>query len=136
MVRYLVGGESLETAIERSSKILTKWKGHEETLNVTTKALELAQQPSSDHIANIRTIGEGWVGEEAMAIALYSALVSKTYVEVIRIAANHDGDSDSTGSIAGQLWGAWKGLESIPHEWVTRLDVVVPLLHLVRQSFG
>lgn len=136
IVRYLVGGESLETAIERSCKILTKWKGHEETLNVTTRALELARQPSPDHCANIKAIGEGWVGEEALAIAIYAALVGKTYVEVIKIATNHDGDSDSTASIAGQFWGAWKGLEGIPHEWVTRLDVLVPLLHLVRQSFG
>jgi hypothetical protein len=45
------------------------------------------------------------VGEEALAIALYSVLVAGSYVETIRIASNHDGDSDSTASIAGQLWG-------------------------------
>jgi len=40
--------------------------------------MELAHQPSPDHVANIRTIGEGWFREEALAIALYSPLVGKT----------------------------------------------------------
>ena len=55
-------------------------------------------------------------------------------VEGIRIAANHDGDSDSTASIAGQLWGTWKGIEGIPHDWVSRRDVLCPLLHAARQA--
>jgi ADP-ribosylglycohydrolase/protein-tyrosine phosphatase len=133
IVRYLIAGESLEPAVERSRKILTRWKEHEETLNVITKSLELAHRPSPDHIANIRRIGEGWVGEEAMAIALYSALAGSTYVEVTRIAANHDGDSDSTASIAGQFWGAWHGFQGIPHDWIAGMDVLVPLLHLSRE---
>jgi ADP-ribosylglycohydrolase len=75
-----------------------------------------------------------WVGEEALAIALYSTLSAKDYVEEIRIAANHGGDRDSTASIAGQLWGAWKGIEGIPHDWVSRLDVLRALLHVARQA--
>ena len=85
--RYLVEGESLEATVKRSRKILTRWKGYEETLNVTTNALELAHRPSPDHIANIRAIGEGWAGEEALAIALYAAMAGETYVDVARIAA-------------------------------------------------
>ncbi|MCY3837380.1 MAG: ADP-ribosylglycohydrolase family protein [Gammaproteobacteria bacterium] len=30
------------------------------------------------------------------------------------MASNHGGDSDSTASIAGQIRGAWKGLEGVP----------------------
>jgi ADP-ribosylglycohydrolase len=56
-----------------------------------------------------------------------------TFTEAIRIAANHSGDSDSTASIAGQLWGAMHGLEGMPHTWITALDVLQPLLRLARQ---
>jgi ADP-ribosyl-[dinitrogen reductase] hydrolase len=72
------------------------------------------------------------VGEEALVIALYAVLTVGSYVDAIRIASNHD--RDSAASIAGQLWGAWKGIEGIPHEWISRLDVLVPLLHLGRRA--
>ncbi len=36
---------------------------------------------------------------------------------------NHSGDSDSTGSICGNLLGAALGESAIPAEWVTALDL-------------
>ena len=77
-------------------------------------------------------LGEGWVGEEALAIALYAALRGRSFPEVLAIAANHDGDSDSTASIAGQLYGAWKGISELPHLWVRRLDVFDAMMPLAR----
>ena len=74
------------------------------------------------------------MGEEALAIALYAVLVSRSFVEAVRIASNHDGDSDSTASIAGQIWGGWKGLIEIPHEWITKLDVFIPALRLAQET--
>ena len=55
-------------------------------------------------------------------------MVAKTFHECVELAANHDGDSDSTASIAGQLWGARFGLAGIPQEAVTLLDVLEALL--------
>ena len=46
------------------------------------------------------------------------------------MASNHDGDSDSTASIAGQLYGAKHGLGVLPAEAVYRLDVLEPLLEV------
>ena len=74
------------------------------------------------------------MGEEALAIALYAVLVGSSYVEAVRIASNHDGDSDSTALIAGQIWGAWKGLKEIPHGWIAKLDVLVPVLRLTQET--
>lgn len=74
------------------------------------------------------------MGEAALAIALYAVLACGSYVEAVRIASNHDGDSDGTVSIAGQLWGAWKGLKEIPHGWITKLDVLVPVLRLAQEE--
>ena len=62
-----------------------------------------------------------------MAIALYAVLTAKSFTDAVQIAANHDGDSDSTASIAGQIWGAWRGLAGIPNAWIRRLDVFEPL---------
>jgi ADP-ribosyl-[dinitrogen reductase] hydrolase len=60
-------------------------------------------------------------------------LSAESFVEAISVAANHSGDSGSTASIAGQLWGAANGLAGMPHDWVARLDVLLPVLHLSRQ---
>jgi ADP-ribosylglycohydrolase len=49
---------------------------------------------------------------------------------VVARAANHDGDSDSTAAIAGQLWGAAHGAGALPHAWARRLDVLDELLGL------
>ena len=46
------------------------------------------------------------------------------------MASNHDGDSDSTASIAGQLYGAKHGLGALPAEAVYRVDVLGPLLEV------
>ena len=67
--------------------------------SLTRKAVSLVGNGASD-AENILQLGEGWTGEEAWAIALYCAVRHIDNVEQALIAAvNHDGDSDSTGSI-------------------------------------
>ena len=46
------------------------------------------------------------------------------------MASNHDGDSDSTASISGQLYGAKHGLGVLPAEVVYRIDVLEALLEV------
>jgi ADP-ribosylglycohydrolase len=99
----------------------------------TVAAIEDAVKAAADGVAScerVSELGEGWVGEEALAIGLYAALVAKSFHECIELATNHDGDSDSTASIAGQLYGARHGLGCLPAEAVYRLDVLEPLLEL------
>lgn len=80
---------------------------------LTEKAMQLAHSKISDAEA-IAQLGEGWTGEEAWAIALYSALRYIDNLEkAIIISVNHDGDSDSTGSICGNIMGAIYGYEHI-----------------------
>lgn len=73
------------------------------------------------------------MGEEALAIGLYAAMTASTFEECIELAANHDGDSDSTATIAGQLWGARHGVAALPSDAVDRLDVREPLLAVFRE---
>src|SRR5699024_6885694 len=68
-------------------------------------ATNLSQLPNNDFI-NIQRLGQGWVAEETLAIALYCSLkYQKDPCRAIEISVNHDGDSDSTGSITEQIVG-------------------------------
>jgi ADP-ribosylglycohydrolase len=52
----------------------------------------------------------GWMGHDALAIALYAVRCAPNDpIEATKIAVNHSGDSDSTGSIAGAIMGATYG---------------------------
>ena len=80
---------------------------------LTERAVCLARSNKSDAEA-ICELGEGWVAEETWAIALYSAIRHVDSVEDAIIASvNHDGDSDSTGSVCGNIMGAIYGYEHI-----------------------
>ncbi len=66
----------------------------------------------------IPVLGQGWVGEEALGIALYCALRHPAdFRAAVLTAVNITGDSDSTGSITGALVGTAVGVEGIPDAW-------------------
>jgi ADP-ribosyl-[dinitrogen reductase] hydrolase len=67
----------------------------------------------SDWRAHLPSLGQGWVAEEALAIAVLCALAADTPRNAIIAAVNHDGDSDSTGSITGNLVGAMHGVAAL-----------------------
>ena len=80
---------------------------------LSQRALDLARSDVPDAAA-VRQLGVGWTGEEAWAIALYCAARHTDSVEKAIIASvNHDGDSDSTGSITGNIMGAIYGYRHI-----------------------
>ena len=83
---------------------------------LTLTAVRLAQSNTPDAVA-IRQLGEGWTAEEAWAISLYCAIRHiDNMQEAIIASVNHDGDSDSTGSITGNIMGAIYGYEAIKRE--------------------
>ncbi len=80
---------------------------------LTLTAVQLAQSDINDADA-IQQLGEGWTADEAWAISLYCAIRHiDNMQEAIIAAVNHDGDSDSTGAITGNIMGAIYGYESI-----------------------
>jgi ADP-ribosylglycohydrolase len=40
----------------------------------------------------------------------------------VAVAVNHSGDSDSTGSLAGNILGALYGEECLPADWLESLE--------------
>lgn len=87
------------------------------------KAMELAKTDEWS-CRNIREIGGGWVGEEALAIAVYACMRhANDFSAAIKVAVNHDGDSDSTGAICGNIMGAMLGIEGIDAKWADGLEM-------------
>ncbi|WP_405663616.1 ADP-ribosylglycohydrolase family protein [Streptomyces sp. RK9] len=117
VVARLVEGDSLEGAVLRALRLLARYAGHEETSTALTAAVDLAAagEPSAERVASL---GEGWVAEEALAIGVYAALACHGVEDALLLAVNHSGDSDSTGSVCGNLLGALRGDHELPEEWV------------------
>ena len=115
-------------AVTEALAIARAWPGADETVAAVEHALALVAARGADRHGAITQLGQGWYGDEALAIGIYSALAASDFRDAVRTASNHRGDSDSTASIAGQIHGAWKGLSGIPNAWIRRLDALDPLL--------
>ena len=122
LILALTDGASLTEALEVSLKLLRQEQGHEETLQAIDLARRLATNQVDPYIA-IAQLGQGWIAEEALAIAIYCALVARDFSHGVILSVNHDGDSDSTGAITGNLLGAMHGVEAIPPEWLEPLEL-------------
>jgi len=83
----------------------------------------LSENDATD-LANIHRIGEGWVAEETLGIAIYCALrYQNNFSAGVIAAVNHNGDSDSTGAVTGNILGALLGYEAIDAKWKTDLEL-------------
>jgi ADP-ribosylglycohydrolase len=122
LISHLSLGENLKGSISKCRETLVQYKGQEEVLGKVEQACDLAAQKTSIDMA-IHSIGGGWVGEEALGIALFCALRFQTDWKAGTLASvNHSGDSDSTGSIAGAILGTLLGINAMPPTWVQRVE--------------
>ena len=121
-ISHLVENEDLDTSLDAAIQTLQIHKGHEETLNAIAEARRLAADP--DHVrSDAESLGGGWVGEEALAIAVYCALrFQDDFRSGVLASVNHGGDSDSTGCICGAVLGTMLGVETIPPKWVQKVE--------------
>lgn len=67
--------------------------------------------------ADLAELGCGWTGEEALSIAVACAISARTFEAGVLVAVNHSGDSDSTGSLTGNLLGALFDRGGIDWDW-------------------
>lgn len=104
-------------------------KASEENLNclerLITLAIELSERNDITDLEAIHLLGEGWVAEETLAIAIYCSLkYQNSFEDGIIASVNHKGDSDSTGSVTGQILGAYLGFEAIPLKYIENLELI------------
>ncbi|MFJ2033245.1 ADP-ribosylglycohydrolase family protein [Streptosporangium sp. NPDC087985] len=124
IVHFLMEGGSLAEAVRRTTDLLAAYPRHEETTRALRAAVSLALEgdPGPE---KVESLGEAWIAEEALAIAVYCALVypeARDLPQALLLAVNHSGDSDSTGAICGNLLGAIHGETALPAEWLARLE--------------
>lgn len=125
LIADLANGVNLCDSIENSIEILKEWDHFDETLNAVLKCKELFEATKNNKIHDFETIeklGGGWVAEEALSISLYcSLLYEHDFKNGVLYSVNHSGDSDSTGSITGNIIGLINGEFSIPLNWIEKL---------------
>ncbi|MBN1546544.1 MAG: ADP-ribosylglycohydrolase family protein [Syntrophaceae bacterium] len=86
-----------------------------------SKVSECLNWPNEED--GLKYLGEGWIGEEAVALALYCFLrYPDDYKAAVLRGANTNGDSDSIACIAGSISGAYNGIDAIPNEWIKRIE--------------
>lgn len=120
LLRDLFRGVTLRDAVTRGFAWIRGADDHLETYRIVHRAWRLAvyHQMAPKTVPELADeLGAGWTGHEALAIALYCALVAKDFPSGIRMAVNHSGDSDSTGAIAGNILGAAYGARYLPGAW-------------------
>lgn len=117
IARLRLGDSLLRAVATARQRVLS----HPQLTRILDRAVAFSTcEVSSDQA--LRELGEGWVAEEALAIALYCALRSDRFADAVRLAANHNGDSDSTASMVGQIHGVRKGVDAIPESWRSRVE--------------
>ena len=127
--RLIYGPETmtLRQIVEEARDTVAKVFAEDGFAGSLTKLIDRAialSENELDDLDNIHTLGEGWVGDEALAIALYCSLKYENDFSGGLIAAvNHRGDSDSTGAITGNILGALIGYEAMEQKWKDHLEL-------------
>ncbi|MCR4645872.1 MAG: ADP-ribosylglycohydrolase family protein [Oscillospiraceae bacterium] len=136
MVRKLVYAdmtmhEAAESAIAAMERLYPKAKHLKDLTKLLGTAVKLADDPKITPVKAYKTLGEGWVGDEALAVALFCAVRYEEDFDGAMIASvNHDGDSDSTGAVCGNLLGARLGLNAIPQKYILDLELRSTLMQM------
>ncbi|HEY1179691.1 MAG TPA: ADP-ribosylglycohydrolase family protein [Phytomonospora sp.] len=123
LIAVLYRGGTLDDGLDVVQARLREEEHGTETSTALDRARHLATQSHDDEGRAIETLGGGWIAEEALAMGVYAALRAEGDVRAgLILAVNHSGDSDSTGSIAGNILGAMHGEAALPAEWVAALE--------------
>jgi ADP-ribosylglycohydrolase len=123
IVRALLDEHDLAGAVEQALRLLAGHRDHEEVTASLRAAVAASRRPAGPR--ELERLGGGWVAEEALAIGVYCVLAHPEPADAraaLTLSINHSGDSDSTGSISGNLIGAWHGETALPPDWVAEVE--------------
>lgn len=121
VIHALAQGAQLDEAVQRALGLLAERPGNQETAEALKAALGVVRQGLSGP-ERIESLGGGWTAEEALAIGVYCALVAEDVRHGLLLAVNHSGDSDSTGSICGNILGTLHGETALPPGWLAEIE--------------
>ncbi len=114
-------GETIRSSITQAIELVrARVPSATKTVSILEHALALKLSKTE---ADLGRHALGWNGWEALAIGCVAAMRSSIdLVEACSFAATHDGDSDTTASIAGAIVGSKIGVNGIPHPWQHSLE--------------
>ena len=128
--------EAVNDMIEKMQELFANARHIIEFTDLMEQAVTLSQSDMKD-IDAIHMLGEGWVAEETLAIAIYCALKYSTdFKRAIIAAVNHKGDSDSTGAVTGNILGAYLGMSAIPSQYIENLELKDIILELADDLYN
>ena len=124
IIANIVSGKNKTQPQPDSISILRTKENSNDLVDMLEKAISYSKQDDLTPTDAIKNLGQGWYGDEALAIAIYCNLKTPNdYKQVLINAVNHDGDSDTVGSIAGGISGAYVGYNNIPDEFKGKIKL-------------
>ena len=128
--------DAINDSIDCTKKLFKNCKHIDYFCQLMNKAVTLSQKNIND-IDAIHELGEGWVAEETLAIAVYCALkYQNDFEKAIIVSVNHNGDSDSTGAVTGNIIGAYLGIEAIPEKFIENLEIKEIILEIAYDIYN
>ncbi len=115
-----------EIVLDAMATVKRKYRNawHIDKLEALVKKAVALSKEEFDDLDSIRMLGEGWVAEETLAVAIFCSLKYRNDFDRALIASvNHDGDSDSTGAVTGNILGAYLGFQGIPAKYTEHLEL-------------
>ena len=84
MVRMLVDGTDLLAAADEAVALLSNDPEADEKMSALHAATKMWREHPTDHALAVAPLGEGWGGEEALAVGVYAALAGQSFRELFR----------------------------------------------------
>ncbi|WP_027399202.1 ADP-ribosylglycohydrolase family protein [Anaerovorax odorimutans] len=123
IISDILKGEDIESSAMGALAELKKDDEKGEIYAILKKAILLAKSDTDCQTA-MEQLGTGWIGSEAMALALYCSLKFENDFEMaINVASHYSGNKDTISSICGNLLGAHLGSLEIPYKWVHETEL-------------
>lgn len=140
LLRGLTDGKELPDAIGQAKEICSgiytihpQWSDIEGRI----RAAEGLARCSGEDSAYLPLLGEGWLPEEALAVAVFCSLRHrKSLTEGILSAVNRTGDSCAAASETGAILGALLGADAIPPAWTDGLELAPVICELAEDLSG
>ena len=106
--------ENVKSSLQETQHHFAYFEESSEYECLIQNAIFLSQRNTLSDREAIQQLGEGWIAEETLAIAIYASLkYQNNFSEALLCSVNHRGDSDSTGIVTGNILGT---LGNIPME--------------------
>jgi len=124
LIANSIDGQELPHAVASTIEFLKTQQDSQETVVALVMAVHLAEDGNGSR-ATLETLGAGWIAEEALAISVCAALCfpsKEQAIDALSLSVSHGGDSDSTGSICGNILGAHHGENWLPAELTFQLE--------------